>query len=53
MKTQNPEKLRTAQLVWMQYYNRTLYEKGVITEQEFNRMRLRIQERYAPRGRTS
>ena len=28
--------------LWLDYYNRTLYEKGLNTEQERNRMSLRI-----------
>ena len=28
--------------LWLEYYNRTLYEKGIITEQERNRMALKI-----------
>ena len=28
--------------LWLEYYNRTLYEKGLITEQERNRMSLKI-----------
>ena len=28
--------------LWLDYYNRTLYEKGLITEQERNRMSLKI-----------
>lgn len=42
------EKLRTARLIWMLYYNRTLFDRGVITEDEFRRMRSKIHERYSP-----
>jgi len=28
--------------LWLSYYNRVLYEKGLITERERNRMELRI-----------
>ena len=31
--------------LWLTYYNDTLYEKGVITEDERNRMRVRIKTR--------
>ena len=31
--------------LWLTYYNDTLYEKGVITEEERNRMRIRIKNR--------
>lgn len=47
--TRPMEKLRTTKLVWMLYYNRTLYQQGIISEKEFNKMRLKIQERYDPR----
>ena len=28
--------------LWLEYYNRTLYEKGLITEQDRGRMSLKI-----------
>lgn len=28
--------------IWLSYYNRVLYEKGIITERERNRMALKI-----------
>ena len=28
--------------LWLDYYNRVLYEKGLITEREHNRMSLKI-----------
>ena len=31
--------------LWLTYYNDTLYEKGVITEDERNRMRVQIKTR--------
>lgn len=34
--------------LWLDYYNRTLYEKGIITEQERNRMSLKISAWQAP-----
>lgn len=38
------EQLRkeTASRVWLSYYNRVLYEKGIITERERNKMELKI-----------
>ena len=38
------EKLRkeAAAQLWLSYYNRVLYENGVITERERNRMALKI-----------
>lgn len=40
-----PEAQRKRELcsrLWLDYYNRTLYEKGLITEREHNRMSLKI-----------
>ena len=34
--------------LWLSYYNRVLYEKGLITEQERNKMTLKISGRKAP-----
>lgn len=31
--------------LWLTYYNDTLYEKGVITEDERNKMRIKIKSR--------
>ena len=28
--------------LWLEYYNRVLYEKGLITEREYRRMSLKI-----------
>lgn len=36
------QRMREAAKIWLSYYNRVLYEKGVITEQERNRMALKI-----------
>lgn len=33
--------------MWLNYYNRKLYEQGVITERQFREMRLSIIERTA------
>lgn len=33
--------------LWLSYYNDSLYEKGLITDNERNRMRVRIQNRTA------
>lgn len=32
----------TAVKIWLSYYNRVLYEKGIITERERNKMALKI-----------
>lgn len=34
--------------LWLSYYNRVLYEKGIITEKERNRMALKISGWKAP-----
>ncbi len=34
--------------LWLSYYNRILYEKGLITEQERNKMTLKIDGWKAP-----
>lgn len=31
--------------LWLTYYNDTLYEKGIITEDERNKMRIKIKNR--------
>jgi hypothetical protein len=45
------EKQRVIEGLWLTYYNDTLYAKGVITEDERNKMRLRIKARTADRER--
>ena len=35
----------TMEQLWLTYYNDTLYEKGVITEDERNKMRINIKSR--------
>ena len=41
-------KLAMANLLWMQYFNRYAFEKGVITERERNTMKLKIDAKYGP-----
>ncbi len=46
-----PEALKKQELgsrLWLDYYNRVLYEKGLITEQERNRMTLKIDKWQMP-----
>ena len=47
------EKKLIGEELWLRYYNRILFEKGLITEQERNRMITKINERSAKirRGR--
>ena len=39
------QRVSVLEKLWLTYYNDTLYEKGVITEDERNRMRVRIKTR--------
>ena len=39
------EKKLIGEELWLRYYNRILFEKGLITEQERNRMITKINER--------
>lgn len=41
-KSNEQRKKETAAKIWLSYYNRVLYEKGVITERERNKMALKI-----------
>lgn len=36
------QKKQEAARIWLSYYNRVLYERGIITERERNRMELKI-----------
>ncbi len=39
------ERKRAAEQMWLHYYNRVLYEKGIIGQEERNRMSNRIDAR--------
>ena len=41
-KSNEQRRKETAAKVWLSYYNRVLYERGIITERERNRMALKI-----------
>lgn len=44
----NEQEIQTViQQLWLTYYNDTLFAKGLITEEQRNRMRLRIKNRTA------
>ena len=45
------QKESVLQNLWLTYYNDTLYEQGVITETERNKMRVMIKKRAASRKR--
>ncbi len=42
------QKKQEAARIWLSYYNRVLYEKGIITERERNRMELKIDKWQMP-----
>ena len=42
------QKMRMMSKAWLHYYNQTLFEKGLITEQERNRMSHRIDQSHRP-----
>ena len=41
-KSNEQRRKETAVKIWLSYYNRVLYEKGIITERERNKMALKI-----------
>lgn len=41
-KSNEQRRKETAAKIWLSYYNRVLYERGIITERERNRMALKI-----------
>lgn len=41
-KSNEQRRKETAARIWLSYYNRVLYEKGVITERERNKMEVKI-----------
>lgn len=41
-KSNEQRRKETAAKIWLSYYNRVLYEKGIITEKERNKMTLKI-----------
>lgn len=42
------QKKQEAAKIWLSYYNRVLYEKGIISEQERNQMTLKIDKWQMP-----
>jgi hypothetical protein len=47
--TMTAEQQRVMENLWLSYFNDTLFAKGVITESERNRMRVKIKARRAVR----
>lgn len=37
------------QRLWLSYYNQTLYEKGIISERDYGKMKLKI-EHWVPKN---
>ena len=50
---QTPAKQRIIEQLWLTYYNDTLFSKGIITEEQRNRMRLMIRNRAAAKNNKS
>ncbi len=44
-KSNEQRRKEIAARIWLSYYNRVLYEKGVITERERSKMDLKINKR--------
>lgn len=42
LESNEQRRMETAARTWLSYYNRVLYERGIITERERNRMTLKI-----------
>ena len=42
LKSNEQRRKEAAARIWLSYYNRVLYEKGIITERERNKMALKI-----------
>lgn len=38
-----PTKEQAARQIWLLHFNRVLLERGIITEKEYNRMKVKIQ----------
>lgn len=45
------EKQAVIEQLWLTYYNDTLFAKGLITEEQRNKMRIKIRNRTASRQR--
>ncbi len=50
---QTPTKQMIIEQLWLTYYNDTLFSKGIITEEQRNRMRLMIKSRTAAKNNKS
>lgn len=47
------QRKKMAEELWLDYFNRTLYENGLITEQARNRMMCLISRRSSTAGKTN
>ena len=43
--SETPQKRTVAEAIWLNYFNQTLFEKGLVTEQQRNKIRLLIKNR--------
>lgn len=50
-KMTEPKKQAIIEQLWLTYYNDTLFAKGLITEEQRNKMRIKIKSRSASVGR--
>lgn len=50
-KTTEQKKQAIIEQLWLTYYNDTLFAKGLITEEQRNKMRIKIKSRSASVGR--
>lgn len=48
MNTRTTNKNQTAETIWLLYYNQILFERGIISESERNRMKNKIESRTSP-----
>lgn len=45
-------KEQLARQIWLLYFNRTLLERGIITEKEYNQMKVKIQSQTKQAAKT-
>lgn len=51
--TEKIDKKRLAEQIWLAYFNQILFEKGIITEKERNKMALKIEQKAAAGGKAN
>ena len=50
--TYNAQQKQTAEKIWLHYFNDVLYKQGIISENERNKMTLKIEGRKSPAQKT-